>query len=76
MWMSVWRVEPSVLPCLVAKPFFGEVGPWVSYFNLPTWDGTRLIRPLSEGEEAPKEVYLALVEKVQVLRDDHAGHAC
>jgi hypothetical protein len=33
--------------------------------------GAGFIPPLSKGGEAPEVVYLALVEMVQVLRDDH-----
>jgi hypothetical protein len=52
------------------------VGLYVSWFNLPTRGGARFIAPLSVGEEALEAVYLALVEKVRVLRDDCTGHAC
>jgi hypothetical protein len=34
------------------------------------WGGAGFIPPLSEGGEAPEAVYLALVEKVLVLKDD------
>jgi hypothetical protein len=52
------------------------VGPCVTCFNLPMWGGAGFKPPLSEGGEVPEAVYLALVEKVRVLRDDHTGHAC
>jgi hypothetical protein len=48
----------------------------VTYFHLPTCGGVGFIPSLSKGGEAPKAIYLALVEKVQVPRDDHVGHAC
>jgi hypothetical protein len=52
------------------------VGPYVAWFNLPLWGGAGFILPLSEGEKTPEVVYHALVEKVRVVRDDRAGHAC
>jgi hypothetical protein len=52
------------------------VGPYVTWFSHPMWSEAGFILPLSGGEEAPEVVYLALVEKVRVLRGDHVGHAC
>jgi hypothetical protein len=65
---------------LVAKHFFGEVASLWAHMSpsltSPHRGGDGFIPPLSEGEEAPEAVYLALVEKVRVLWDDCAGHAC
>jgi hypothetical protein len=74
LWMSVWRVESSVqkgsslLDCqaFIWRSRF-PVGPYVVWFNLPTWGGVGFIPSLSEGEEAPEAVYPALVEKVLVM---------
>jgi hypothetical protein len=64
-WLPSLSLEKS-LPC----------GPYVTWFNLPTWGGAGFIPPLSKGDEAPEAVYLALVEKVRFLRDDHTCHVC
>jgi hypothetical protein len=45
------------------------MGLYVVWFNHSTWGGARFVSPLSTGKEAPKAVYLALVEKVRVPRD-------
>jgi hypothetical protein len=52
------------------------VGLCVTSFNRLMWGGARFIPSLAMGGEAPKAVYLASVEKVQVLRDDPTGHVC
>jgi hypothetical protein len=49
------------------------MGPYAAWFNHPMWSEAGFILPLSRGEEAPEAVYLALVEKVRVLRGDPCG---
>jgi hypothetical protein len=59
-WLPSLSLEKSLpyghVCCLVQPPHVGG-------------RGARFIPPLSKGKESPEAVYLALVEKVPVLRD-------